>query len=65
MNNRLPRISIVLNDAKGQANGGYYGYGNNNGSGYFEEENSRTPISKLFNWFGGKNGVSKKTKTKV
>jgi Mrp family chromosome partitioning ATPase len=63
---RLPKISIVINDAKAHAGTGYYGYGNGTGSGYFEEEETpTTTVGRLFRWLGGKNGINKKTKAKV
>lgn len=53
--NKLPRISIILNDIKIRSGYGYYGYGRYGygqgyGSGYFEDE--ATQPSLLQSWFG-------------
>jgi hypothetical protein len=53
--NKLPKISIILNDVKIRSGYGYYGYGRYGygqgyGSGYFEDETP--PPSLLRSWFG-------------
>ncbi|HVF81254.1 MAG TPA: polysaccharide biosynthesis tyrosine autokinase [Flavisolibacter sp.] len=63
---KLPKISVVLNDVKGQAGYGAYGYGGSYGygygSGYFEDEpKQKTGFSKWFGWLGA-NGTTKKLK---
>jgi capsular exopolysaccharide synthesis family protein len=67
--NKLPRISIVLNDVKVRAGYGYYGYGRYGygygyGSGYFDDETP--PPSLVQEWLGwigfSKNGKKKKRK---
>ena len=66
--NKLPRISIVLNDVKvqgGYGNYGYGGYGYGYGAGYFDEETApATSLNKWFGWLGMKNGKAKKHKKK-
>ena len=67
--NKLPKISLVLNDVKVRAGYGSYGYGRNYGygygSGYFEDDlDNRTKFEKWFGWLGVKNGMVKKTKKK-
>jgi tyrosine-protein kinase Etk/Wzc len=51
---KMPRISIILNDVKVRAGYGYgrygYGYGYGYGSNYFEDE--APPPTLLSNWFG-------------
>jgi capsular exopolysaccharide synthesis family protein len=67
-NNKLPRLSIVLNDVKAQAgygNYGYGGYGYGYGSGYFEdEEKPAASFNRWFGWLGFKNGTASKHKKK-
>lgn len=63
---KLPKLSVVLNDAKiragyGYGYGGYGGYGYGYGEGYFEEE-KKQGLSKWFGWLGFKNGVQNKNK---
>lgn len=66
--NKLPKISIVMNDVRmksgGYGNYGYGGYGYGYGAGYFEEEEEPTAINKWFSWLGAKNGTTKKRKKK-
>jgi len=62
---KLPKISIVLNDAKlrsGYGNYGYGGYGYGYGEGYFEEEEKKHGVGKWLGWLGFKNGVETKNK---
>jgi tyrosine-protein kinase Etk/Wzc len=67
---KLPKVSIVLNDIKLRAGYGYYygrygygyGYGSNSGYGYYDEEKSTSFISRWFGWTGKLNGVEKKKK---
>ncbi|HEX2533746.1 MAG TPA: polysaccharide biosynthesis tyrosine autokinase [Chitinophagaceae bacterium] len=52
---KLPKISLILNDVKLRSGYGYYGYGRYGygygyGSGYFEEETP--PPAALSRWFG-------------
>ncbi|MGZ3820566.1 MAG: tyrosine-protein kinase family protein, partial [Mucilaginibacter sp.] len=64
--NKLPKISIVLNDVKLRSGYGYYGYGRyaygyGHGSGYFEEDEQETsPLGKWFGWLDTKNWKKKK-----
>jgi capsular exopolysaccharide synthesis family protein len=66
--NKLPRMSIILNDVKLQSGYGYYGYGKygygyDQSSGYFEDEASDDSNSNgLFNWFKGKKDKKRKNK---
>jgi capsular exopolysaccharide synthesis family protein len=69
---KLPRISIIINDVKVKPGYGYYGYGRY-GYGYaygvksyYEEESRpRTFFSKVFGWVGlNGNGVKKAEKEK-
>jgi tyrosine-protein kinase Etk/Wzc len=65
--NKLPKISIVLNDVKMQAGYGAYGYGGSYGygygSGYFEDEpHNQSQFDKWLGWLSGKNGQVKKQK---
>lgn len=62
---KLPKISIVLNDAKAGVRYGTYGYGGYGygyGEGYFEQEERKTGLRKWFEWLGFKNGVETKQK---
>jgi capsular exopolysaccharide synthesis family protein len=70
--NKLPKISIVINDVKVRSGYGYYGYGRYGygygyGSGYFEDETP--PPTLLRKWFGWldlkKMGKQKKRKRVV
>ncbi|MGZ3749661.1 MAG: GumC family protein [Flavisolibacter sp.] len=67
--NKLPKISIVLNDVKLRSGYGYYGYGRyaygyGHGSGYFEEEGQEaSPLGKWLGWLDTKNW-KKKNKSK-
>lgn len=65
---KLPKISIILNDVKIRSGYGYYGYGRYGygygyGSGYFDEE---TPpaglLGKWFGWMDTKKWTKKKRK---
>jgi capsular exopolysaccharide synthesis family protein len=62
--NKLPKVSIVLNDVKLQGGYGNYGYGGYGyGAGYFEEEEQhKGSFHKWFSWMGLKNGTAKKRK---
>ncbi|HYM93998.1 MAG TPA: polysaccharide biosynthesis tyrosine autokinase [Chitinophagaceae bacterium] len=58
--NKLPKVSIVINDVKLKAGYGYYGYGRygygygyNYGS-YYEEETPTTLFGRMFHRFNGK-----------
>jgi len=65
--NKLPKISIVLNDVKvkpGYGSYGYGGYGYGYGAGYFEDEEQPSTFNKWFGWLGSGNGTSKKQKKK-
>ena len=62
---KLPKLSIILNDAKlrsGYGNYGYGGYGYGYGEGYFEQEEKKGGFGKWFGWLGFKNGVETKSK---
>lgn len=55
--NRLPKISIVINDVKLKPGYGYYGYGRYGygygyGQGYYQEEETakKTNLDKFFDW---------------
>jgi capsular exopolysaccharide synthesis family protein len=64
--NKLPKISIVLNDVKLRSGYGYYGYGRyaygyGHGSGYFEDEAPEPGfLGKWFGWLDTKNWSKKK-----
>lgn len=66
--NKLPKISIILNDVKIRTGYGYYGYGRYGygygyGSGYFEEEAPPPAgIVKWLAWFDTKRWKKKKRK---
>jgi capsular exopolysaccharide synthesis family protein len=67
--NKLPHMSVVLNDVQLQAGYGYYGYGRygytygyGDNSGYFEEEKGgNTNGNGLFSWLKGR-GKKKRSK---
>ncbi len=62
---KLPKLSVVLNDAKlrgGYGTYGYGGYGYGYGEGYFEEEDKKQGLNKWFGWLGFKNGMEAKSK---
>ncbi|RYZ27942.1 MAG: polysaccharide biosynthesis tyrosine autokinase [Chitinophagaceae bacterium] len=66
---KLPKLSIVINDVKATRGYGSYGYGGNYGygygSGYFEEDpREQSNFNKWFGWLGMKNGSAKKQKKK-
>ncbi len=65
--NRLPKVSIVINDVKMKAGYGYYGYGRYGygygygyGSYYEEEVGPKTFFEKLVGWFDVRNWFKKK-----
>lgn len=67
--NKLPRISIVLNDVKLRAGYGYYGYGRYGygkgyTSGYFEDDGIDEPsfMGRWFSWMGLEKFAKKKKK---
>lgn len=67
--NKLPKISIILNDVKVRAGYRAYGYGQYGGygygynSGYFEEETPPpTVLSRWFGWLDLKKWIGKKKK---
>jgi tyrosine-protein kinase Etk/Wzc len=70
---KLPKVSIVLNDIKLRAGYGYYygrygygyGYGSNSGNGYYDEDKSGSFISRWFGWAGKLNGVENKKKKTI
>lgn len=64
---KLPKVSIVLNDVTVQPGSGYGygGYGYGYGSGYFEEEERPgTGFGRWLGWLGLKNGLAKKSREK-
>ena len=66
--NKLPKISLVLNDVKVKSGYGSYGYGRGYGygygSGYFDDEpEEKSNFRKWFGWMS-KNGTSGKLKKK-
>lgn len=69
---KLPHISIIINDVKLKTGYGYYGYGRygygygyNYSSYYDEEHDSRTTIDKILNRLGLKKKRNKKFKEKA
>jgi tyrosine-protein kinase Etk/Wzc len=69
---KLPKVSIVLNDIKLRAGYGYYygrygygyGYGTGYGYGYYDDDQKQSFLTRWFGWTG-KNGVKKKNKKSV
>jgi tyrosine-protein kinase Etk/Wzc len=69
---KLPKISIVLNDVNLRTSYGYYGYGRYGygygyGSGYFDDSETPPPslMGRWFGWlgFGGKKKIKKRKRT--
>jgi tyrosine-protein kinase Etk/Wzc len=65
--NKLPKVSLILNDVKmrtGYGNYGYGRYGYGYGSGYFDDDETQTPglLPKWFAWLDTKKWQKKKKK---